>query len=75
MSGPDYWQQQQLEEMYSELEHFGLNPIEFVDGQNAARKGYELSSDASLSFVRGYNAEKGLGDINGHKAATKASHN
>ena len=66
MSGPDYWQQQELEEMQQQLEASGINPSEFVDGQNFARKGKPIPSGSSSSFIRGYRSEKGMDEVNEH---------
>ena len=63
MSGPDYRQQQELEE-------FEL--FEFVSGQSAARARYPIPEGSSSAFVRGYKAQKDLKDVSNELDDRKA---
>lgn len=63
MSGPDYRQQQELEE-------FEL--FEFVSGQNAAKSGSPIPESSSSAFVRGYKAQNDLKDVSNELDDRKA---
>lgn len=60
MSGADYRQQQELEEMQWSNENEKINPAEFVAGQKAARNGFTVAIDDTKSFARGFKAETDL---------------
>lgn len=62
MSGADFRQQQELEEMEQELSSNAIDPCDFVAGQIAARKSFVLTGDETESFLRGYEAEIEIGE-------------
>jgi hypothetical protein len=65
MSGADYRQQQEEEELFQWAECQGINAHEFVDGQAFAKHKRPIPIGSSESFRRGYNAQLGLEDVCG----------
>lgn len=63
MSGADFRQQQELEEMEQALSSNGMDACDFVAGQIAARKAFVLDGNESESFLRGYEAEIEIGEL------------